>query len=202
MISFLFLQSVQAEKKALTYKEMKDKLRTIIIPEVKFTDAKFSDVLKTLENASKKGDGRKINFILAESEGRNLFKGPFLLHANQLSLEQTLHYICQIADVKYRVETYGVIVGDVDRFLKSEKKFYPVSGNLYNEVKKSAKGDFVDFFESKGIIFHPGTWLKFHASEMKIEVVNNPCNHDKISKLIDSKKEAEKKVSSDKNKLK
>jgi len=106
-----YLRMINAQDKKDGSEQLEKQLKSLILAKVEFKDATFGSALEYLkQQAVKQSDGKiKVSFVVqlpadfadTQKVTLNLSNIPFI---------EALHYLCQLADVDYKVEKYAVIV--------------------------------------------------------------------------------------------
>lgn len=97
---------------------VKRKLQTIVIPQVRFREAPVTEVVKFLQAQSAEFDpspaqeGKGVPLLLRAEQIGNAPK--LTLNLEQVPLEEALKYVTQLANLKYEVRPYAVVIaGDL-----------------------------------------------------------------------------------------
>ena len=179
------------------------KLKEIIIDRIDFEDVSIATAAKYLKERSKEKDPEKIgvNIVLrgkinqpiaaegeepleeevtTEEEGTTV--QPLTMMVDNIPLEAAIKYICNQANLKYRIEKYAVVIASPDVKLEDvETKIYPIEKDFINlgtdeNIKSS--------FESRGISFPAGAAIVYDESIGRLIVTNTPENLQKIEDII------------------
>ena len=145
---------------------MRKKLKTIIIPKIRFVDTSVRTVLEFLKKRSRELDteGAGVNFMLIlKPEKRSstslkskkadlverVIEPTVTMDMDNLPLEDVIRFICTQTGLVHVVESHAVVVMDkrVTR-QKLELRIFHVDPRLFRDVK-----DLKKFFEEKGVSF-------------------------------------------------
>ncbi|MDX6765793.1 MAG: hypothetical protein SFU85_03280 [Candidatus Methylacidiphilales bacterium] len=87
------------------------KLTSIIIPQVDFSDATIADAATFITNRTRELDpeGTGVS-VIVKNEGVNSSSKPFSLRLNNVPAGEVLRYITNLAGVKYRVDEFAVFI--------------------------------------------------------------------------------------------
>lgn len=179
------------------------KLKEIIIDRIDFEDVSIATAAKYLKERSKEKDPEKIgvNIVLrgkinqpiaaegeepleeeVTTEGEGTTVQPLTMMVDNIPLEAAIKYICNQANLKYRIEKYAVVIASPDVKLEDvETKIYPIEKDFINlgtdeNIKSS--------FESRGISFPAGAAIVYDESIGRLIVTNTPENLQKIEDII------------------
>ncbi len=91
--------------------QVSQKLQTIIIKQVDFTDATIEDAARFLTAKTREEDitGAGISFIVKNEKARSEAR-PFSLRLKNVPAGEVLRYICNIAGVKFKVEEFAIFI--------------------------------------------------------------------------------------------
>jgi general secretion pathway protein D len=120
------------------------KLQSLVIKNVDFTDATIDDAVSFLTAKSREMDstGSGISFIVKNEKARTEAK-PFSLRLRNVPVGEVLRYICNIAGVKYKVEEFAIFIvplsdGDdavmVTREFPVKETFFDTSNTTSSEA--------------------------------------------------------------------
>lgn len=180
------------------------KLKEIIIDRIDFEDVSIATAAKYLKERSKEKDPEKVGVnivlrgkinqpitadgdeILEEEVVSNEDEGPTIqpltMMVDNIPLESAIKYICNQANLKYRIEKYAVVIASPDVKLEDvETKIYPIEKDVINlgtdeNIKSS--------FENRGISFPAGAAIVYDESIGRLIVTNTPENLQKIESII------------------
>ena len=124
-----------------SHKQLVQKLRTIVIPEVKFVEAPLPEVLTFLSAAARKYDTQSVansrlagvNFVLLTRENP---PPTVTLNTRNLTLGALLGFITELTGYIYEVREQAVVV----RKLPSKKKKQSVGALLETEIYELSEG--------------------------------------------------------------
>ena len=162
------------------------KLKEIIIDRIDFEDVSIATAAKYLKERSKEKDPEKVgvNIVLrgrinqpiaaegeeefleeevtTDEEGNDLTIQPLTMMVDNIPLEAAIKYICNQANLKYRIEKYAVVIASPDVKLEDvETKIYPIEKDFIN---LGADEDIKSNFESRGISFPAGAAIVYDES--------------------------------------
>ena len=180
------------------------KLKEIIIDRIDFEDVSIATAAKYLKERSKEKDPEKIgvNIVLrgkinqpiaaegeepleeeiTAEEGEGTTVQPLTMMVDNIPLEAAIKYICNQANLKYRIEKYAVVIASPDVKLEDvETKIYPIEKDFIN---LGADEDIKSSFESRGISFPAGAAIVYDESIGRLIVTNTPENLQKIEDII------------------
>ena len=181
------------------------KLDEIIIPRINFTDAKISEAVEYLRDRSAALDTdagsdaeRGVNIVLKLDQAAA--SQTVTIDLANLPLREALTYITNLANLKFKVEPYAVLIVPLneptDTLVTKEYRVPPgfitsaPTGAGSSEpasfgmtaVRSTAK----DFLESQGVQFPPGASANFLASSSRLIVRNTQENLDLVDALVES----------------
>ena len=124
-----------------SHEQLVQKLRTIVIPEVKFVEAPLPEVLTFLSAAARKYDTQSVansrlagvNFVLLTRENP---PPTVTLNTRNLTLGALLGFITELTGYIYEVREQAVVV----RKLPSKKKKQSVGALLETEIYELSEG--------------------------------------------------------------
>ncbi len=186
------------------------KLKEIIIDRIDFEDVSIATAAKYLKERSKEKDPEKVgvNIVLrgrinqpitaegdevvmeevtttgtgGQGDGEEITIQPLTMMVDNIPLESAIKYICNQANLKYRIEKYAVVIASPDVKLEDvETKIYPIEKDVINlgtdeNIKSS--------FENRGISFPAGAAIVYDESIGRLIVTNTPENLQKIESII------------------
>ena len=122
-------------KGASSRNQLVQKLQTIIIPKIEFTEVPLPEALNFLRSEARKHDPRKmgVNLILLTRE-----KTPpkITLNVRNLSLDSSLRFVTELAGYAYEVREQGVVVSKPDPRSKRQS----VNPRLQTEIYELSEG--------------------------------------------------------------
>ena len=162
-------------------------LRTIIIPEIDFTDATIEEAIASLRQQSKEldPDGEGINMIIKLDEEFES-EASINLQLTNVSLEDALRFTTELAGLKYIVDPLAVII--VPAWMEA--------GRLVTETYR-VPPDFIDRLGGKpanakehlqeaGVPFPEGASAIYLTATSELVVRTTDSNHGLISAYTDS----------------
>ena len=123
-----------------------EKLTSIIMPEIDFTDANIQAVVKFLAQESKRADrvdetGVNLALGLDESEISTI---PLVtMNFTNIPLSEVIRYLCQICHLKYRIDEQVVTIGN-DSIDEMDTKFFKVRAALISRIAPVVESDTTD----------------------------------------------------------
>ena len=120
------------------------KLQSLVIKDVDFTDATIDDAVSFLTAKSREVDseGSGISFIVKNEKARTEAK-PFSLRLSNVPIGEVLRYICNIAGVKYKAEEFAVFIvplSDGDDAVMVTREF-PVKETFFDTSNTTSSED-------------------------------------------------------------
>jgi len=189
MIAGLIFAAVSAPAAPRTRRvSVETKLKSIVIPEVDFVDARVEDVFEFVADASREydnlssKDSKGINIILnmtqADRDKTVTFKGK------KFSVMQLVETLCTIGRLNYTVEGNFMMV--TSRGVKAEGaakvvRTYTMPMALLGDIKKEGAKE---YFKSLGIVFPEGASARYIPATGKLIVVNTPRNAQLLDKIV------------------
>ncbi len=176
------------------------KLKDIIIDKISFEEVSIATAVRYLRQCSKEKDPEKIgvNFVLrgkinqplspegetlAVGEGAAAGKGgggkeessevePLTMMLEETPLETVVKYICNQANLKYRIDDNAVIIASKDVPLDDvQTKVYPVEKSA---IKLREGESIQDFFTERGVTFDAGASVVYKEYIGRLIVTNTP----------------------------
>jgi len=179
-----------------------DKLESIVIPELKFTDVDIADAVRFLQEQSKALDpeGEGVNFVLkaettasvdgGEGDGGNQeLLRTLTLDVRDLPLIKVLEFIDQLTGLKYKVEEYAVyIFPETETSDVKVVRSFSVPPTFFSNVVEP-EGDIVGAdvkkeLEDKGVDFPAGTSAAYLQKTAKLVVRNTLEQISLIEQLV------------------
>lgn len=167
---------------------LETKLKSIVVPEVDFVDARVEDVFGFIVDASREYDtvsseGRKganivLNITQPERDKTVTFRGK------KFSVMQLIETLCTIARVNYTIQGNFLMVTSRGVAAEGDARIvrtYAVPLTLVGEIRKEGAKK---YFESMGISFPKGASARYIGSTGKLIVVNTPRNVQMLDKLV------------------
>jgi len=106
-----YMRMINAQEKKDGGEQLEKQLKTLVLPKVEFKDATFGSALEYLkQQAAKQSDGKvKVSFVV-QLPPEFPDTQRVTLNLSNIPFTEALHYLCQLAEVDYKVEKYAVIV--------------------------------------------------------------------------------------------
>ncbi|MEN9470511.1 MAG: hypothetical protein RL630_2244, partial [Verrucomicrobiota bacterium] len=182
-----------------------DKLDTIIIPKLDFTDSSIVEAIGFLrkraaelddEEADPKNKG--VNIVLKLPPDSPDASYPITLSLQDVPLRSALDYVSRAANLKIKIERHAVVVvpqtENTDVLITKEYKVppgfvetvpgsAPETGPDGQPVAASSKA--VNFLVSQGVEFPPGASANYIPSSSRLIVKNSQPNLDFIDGLVE-----------------
>ena len=190
------------------------KIRTLVVPKVQFTDASLDEVIDYLRVTARNIDpqGRGVDFIVnLEQDARN--KKQSLDLAN-IPLEELIRYVTEKVGAVYKVEPNAVVIGSLtERSTTLTTKTYKVPPDFIQTAAvdtagaaagndpfaKKPAGDTgagqglqvrrmgaKEFLEGRGVTFPDGAAATFSGSDSSLIVRNTADNLAIVDLLVDT----------------
>lgn len=170
---------------ASTYAENKmlEKLK-IVIPKVRFENHSIADVTSFIKKMSKNLDpeSKGINIVLMKDASES--KAKINLDADSMPVAELIKYVCQQANLSYKVEKFAVVIGNKAGLHQMTTKFYLAQNKVISIIDQSFKGDTEAFMKQIGIKFPPGSKVTLVRSMNRIVLTNTADAHEKVSSLL------------------
>jgi general secretion pathway protein D len=208
--------SAQEAQPAITAKtnfSIDQKLSSIFIPSIDFTDASIEDATGFLSSESKRLDPehKGVNFII-QPEASTSAK-PITLSLNNVPLGEALRYICQLAGVKDKIEDYAISIVPfnantddlISRTFNVQPSFVappaentdttaatgvagrPINPNIAPVMPTTEGGDTVlAALEAKGVKFPPGASAVYTPTTGQLTVVDTADQMDLLEELVNA----------------
>jgi general secretion pathway protein D len=180
------------------------KLDDIIIPRINFTDATVREAIEYLRQRSAALDtdpvdagDRGVNIVLKLDAAAS--SQTVTIDLANLPLREALTYITNLANLKFKVEPYAVLIVPLseptDTLVTKEYRVPPgfisstPSGGGGADAGFGAtagRSTAKDFLESQGVQFPPGASANFLASSSRLIVRNTQENLDLVDALVES----------------
>ncbi|MCS7063879.1 MAG: hypothetical protein NZM04_07545 [Methylacidiphilales bacterium] len=189
------------------------KLRSIIIPSLNFNDASIDEVAAFLNAKARELDPEKvgINFIVQPEAA--VSATPVTLNLTNIPLDEALRYIAQLANVKTRIEEFGVLIVPltaatdvlIRRTFNVPPNFFPATmddqeannqqqgqrrrptgtANRGN-VRVAGNQDVQRFLESQGVEFPDRASAVYIPASGVLQVYNTQEQIDLIEELVNA----------------
>jgi general secretion pathway protein D len=178
-----------------------NKLDSIIIPRIDFTDASIREALDFIKKRSIELDttesdpsAKGINIVLKLPPDSPDYSFPITLSLTDVPLRAGIDYIARAANLKIKVDPFAVVVvpqtEDTDILVTKE---YKVPPGFIQATPGSAPGGASasrslakDFLEGQGVSFPTGASANFIPSTSRLIVKNTQSNLDLIDALVDT----------------
>lgn len=180
------------------------KLDEIIIPRINFTDATVREAIEFLRQRSEALDTeavdtseRGVNIVLKLDQAAA--SQTVTLDLANLPLREALTYITNLANLKFKVEPYAVLIVPLseptDTLITKEYRVPPgfitstptgAGGAETPGVGVAAQSTAKLFLESQGVQFPTGASANFIASSSRLIVRNTQENLDLVDALVES----------------
>lgn len=192
--------------------QLKEKLKSITIPQVEFVGADLETVRRALNTLSRQYDTSSVktgvNFVISADV---VNAQPVNLKLRNVSLEEVVRYIAQIAGVKSRLSEVGVTFSPLietrpdlipREFTVSPSFFRGLSGET-RQPEAAPRGGAAGLavgqgdggiseqakLEELGVKFPPGAFAVYNRITSRLRVVNNAEMLDLIGQLIGAAEE-------------
>jgi general secretion pathway protein D len=189
-----------------------DKLNSIIIPRINFTDSSIRESLDFLKKRSidldeteSDPDLKGVNIVLKVPPGSPEESAQITLEIENVPLKAALEYVAQAAGLKIKIDPYAVVVvpptENTDVLITKE---YKVPPNFIQSVPGGAAPATVpgvaagsqsviagrsgarDYLESQGVTFPEGASANYVPSTSRLIVKNTQSNLDIIDTLVET----------------
>jgi general secretion pathway protein D len=189
-----------------------DKLNSIIIPRINFTDSSIRESLDFLKKRSieldeteSDPDLKGVNIVLKVPPGSPEENAQITLEIENVPLKAALEYVAQAAGLKIKIDPYAVVVvpptENTDVMITKE---YKVPPNFIQSVPGGAAPATVpgvaagsqsviagrsgarDYLESQGVTFPEGASANYVPSTSRLIVKNTQSNLDIIDALVET----------------
>lgn len=181
------------------------KLDEIIVPRINFTDATIREAVEYLRQRSEALDTeaaetgeRGVNIVLKLDQAAA--SQTVTIDLANLPLREALSYITNLANLKFKVEPYAVLIVPLseptDTLVTKEYRVPPgfivstptgAGGGGGGEAGGGAgRSTAKDFLESQGVQFPAGASANFLASSSRLIVRNTQENLDLVDALVES----------------
>lgn len=186
-----------------------NKLDTIIIPRIDFTDSSIKEALDFIKKRASdldEGDSENkgINIVLKLPPDSPDAAYPITLSLSDVPLREALRYVTEAANLKIKIETHAVVVvpatENTDVLITKEYKVPPgfitaTPGSAPPQVSGVAAGSqsviaarsiAKDFLESQGVTFPEGASANYISLTSRLIVKNTQPNLELIDALVDT----------------
>jgi general secretion pathway protein D len=185
-----------------------NKLDTIIIPRIDFTDSSIKEALDFIKKRASDldtgdSDNKGINIVLKLPPDSPDASYPITLSLSDVPLREALRYVTEAANLKIKIETHAVVVvpatENTDVLITKEYKVPPgfitaTPGSAPPQVSGVAAGSqsviaarsiAKDFLETQGVEFPTGASANYISLTSRLIVKNTQANLDLIDALVD-----------------
>jgi hypothetical protein len=146
-------------------------------PQDAFANHQAEDPFAAKEEGADEGDE-----VFEPEPGATPQEITITLDFDNIPLGELIRYVCQVANLKYKVERFAVVIAGRDVPLDDmETRIYPASAehmNGYHEL------GVVAFFEEVGVEFPQGAKAFYREATEKLIVTNTPDNLRKVEMLM------------------
>ena len=186
-----------------------NKLDTIIIPRIDFTDSSIKEALDFIKKRASDldegdSDNKGINIVLKLPPDSPDAAYPITLSLSDVPLREALRYVTEAANLKIKIETHAVVVvpatENTDVLITKEYKVPPgfitaTPGSAPPQVSGLAAGSqsviaarsiAKDFLEAQGVEFPPGASANYISLTSRLIVKNTQANLELIDALVDT----------------
>lgn len=186
-----------------------NKLDTIIIPRIDFTDSSIKEALDFIKKRASDldegdSDNKGINIVLKLPPDSPDAAYPITLSLSDVPLREALRYVTEAANLKIKIETHAVVVvpatENTDVLITKEYKVPPgfitaTPGSAPPQVSGLAAGSqsviaarsiAKDFLETQGVEFPPGASANYISLTSRLIVKNTQANLELIDALVDT----------------
>jgi general secretion pathway protein D len=186
-----------------------NKLDTIIIPRIDFTDSSIKEALDFIKKRASDldegdSDNKGINIVLKLAPDSQDAAYPITLSLSDVPLREALRYVTEAANLKIKIETHAVVVvqatENTDVLITKEYKVPPgfitaTPGSAPPQVSGLAAGSqsviaarsiAKDFLETQGVEFPEGASANYISLTSRLIVKNTQANLELIDALVDT----------------
>ena len=193
-----------------------NKLDSIRIPRLDFSDATIREALdfikkrsRELDDSETDPDKKGINIVLKLSSDDVAYNSPITLSLDDVPLREALQYVSQAANLKIKIDPYAVVVvpqeENTDVLITKEYKAPPSliqslpgasSGAVLEGVAAGSQSVIVarspakEYLEANGVVFPPGASANYMASSSRLIVKNTEANLELVDALVETATEA------------
>jgi len=147
---------------------LKDKLNSIILPEISFREGNVADVVRYLSAESRRLDptGEGVHIVLQTGATTTAPSAPsshmltVSLSLRNIPIIEAVKYITAAAGLKYRIQSNAIVILPKDAVVTGEllTRSYPVK----REMLANAKGDVKEYFRNAGVPFPEGATIAYN----------------------------------------
>jgi general secretion pathway protein D len=189
-----------------------DKLDSIKIPRIDFTDSSIREALDFIKkrardlDESEKDPGKKgVNIVLKLPPDADASAYPITLALDDVPLRAALEYVSQAANLKIKVESFAVVVvpqtENTDVLITKEYKVPPSfiqalpgasTGAVLEGVAAgsqsvvAARSRALEYLEAQGVTFPTGASANFIATSSRLIVKNTQTNLELVDALVET----------------
>jgi general secretion pathway protein D len=186
-----------------------NKLDSIIIPRIDFTDSSVKEALDFIKKRASdldegNSDNKGINIVLKLPPNSPDAAYPITLSLSDVPLREALRYVTEAANLKIKIETHAVVVvpatENTDVLITKEYKVPPgfitaTPGSAPPQVIGVAAGSqsvvaarsiAKDVLETQGVQFPPGASANYISLTSRLIVKNTQANLELIDALVDT----------------
>lgn len=186
-----------------------NKLDTIIIPRIDFTDSSIKEALDFIKKRASDldegdTDNKGINIVLKLPPDSPDAAYPITLSLSDVPLREALRYVTEAANLKIKIETHAVVVvpatENTDVLITKEYKVPPgfitaTPGSAPPQISGLAAGSqsviaarsiAKDFLANQGVEFPPGASANYISLTSRLIVKNTQANLELIDALVDT----------------
>ena len=186
-----------------------NKLDTIIIPRIDFTDSSIKEALDFIKKRASDldegdSDNKGINIVLKLPPDSPDAAYPITLSLSGVPLREALRYVTEAANLKIKIETHAVVVvpatENTDVLITKEYKVppgfitatpgsapAPVSGVAAGSQSViAARSIAKDFLETQGVEFPAGASANYISLTSRLIVKNTQANLELIDALVET----------------
>ena len=119
-----------------------EKLSRLVLKEIDFTGADIQSVVKFLAQESKRidsVDGTGVNIVLGVNEEELANIPPVTMHFENMPLNEVIRYLCQMCNLKYRIEEQVLTIG-TDAIDEMDTRFFKVRSALISKIAPLGDG--------------------------------------------------------------
>ena len=189
-----------------------DKIDSIKIPRIDFTDSSIREALDFIKKRarelddSEKDPGKKgVNIVLKLPPDADASAYPITLALDDVPLRAALEYVSQAANLKIKIEPYAVVVvpqtENTDVLITKEYKVPPSfiqalpgasTGAVLEGVAAgsqsvvAARSRALEYLEAQGVTFPTGASANFIATSSRLIVKNTQTNLELVDALVET----------------
>ena len=189
-----------------------DKLDSIKIPRIDFTDSSIREALdfikkraRELDDSEKDPDKMGVNIVLKLPPDADASAYPITLALDDVPLRAALEYVSQAANLKIKVEPFAVVVvpqtENTDVLITKEYKVPPSfiqalpgasTGAVLEGVAAgsqsvvAARSRALEYLEAQGVTFPTGASANFIATSSRLIVKNTQTNLELVDALVET----------------